>query len=248
MQLMYVDESGDPGHHIQSSPHFILSGLVIDQDDWMSILDRLKTFRKHIKNTYGLNQRTEIHASELIRVNKIDEYKKISKTNRINILRDYCTEIPTIFDTAKLINVCIDIRQHPEVDIFQLAWMRLLQRYDNYLKKDAKDMGVVVSDDTESVKLMRLMRKMRIYNPTPSHFSESSYNAPADNIIEDAFARSSHHSYFIQSVDVVAHLLYRKEYPKGSLKKFRIEKQFQKLDPILLKKASKSDPYGIVRK
>ena len=135
---MYVDESGDPGNHIHSSPHFILSGLVIDQGDWMTFLNRLKTFRKHIKNTYGLNQRTEIHASELIRVQCLKEYKKISKTNRINILRDYCTEIPNIFDTAKLINVCIDISQHPGVDVFRLAWQRLLQRYDIFLKKDAK--------------------------------------------------------------------------------------------------------------
>jgi len=248
MQLMYVDESGDPGDHIYSSPHFILSGLVIDQGDWMTFLDRLKTFRKHIKNTYGLNQRTEIHSSELIRVNKIEEYKKISKSGRINILRDYCTQIPTIFDTAKLINVCIDISQHAGIDIFQLAWQRLIQRYDTYLKRDAKDLGIVVSDDTDSVKLQQLMRKMRIYNPTPSHFSSSAYNAPADNIVEDAFGRSSHHSYFIQSVDVVAHVLYRKEYPKGSLKKYGLEKQFHKFSPILLKKASKSDPYGIVRK
>lgn len=104
-----------------------------------------------------------------------------------------------------------------------------------------------MSDDTDSIKLMRLLRKMRIYNPTPSHFS-GSYNAPADNIIEDVIARSSHHSYFIQSVDVVAQLLYRKEYPKGSLKKFGLEKKFLKLDPVLLKKASSSDPHGIVRK
>ncbi len=206
MQLMYVDESGDPGDHVHSSPHFILSGLVIDQGDWMSFLDCLKKFRKHIKNTYGLNQRTEIHASELIRVNQMKEYKIIHKTGRINILRDYCSEIPKIFDTAKLINVCIDISKHPNTDIFQLAWQRLLQRYDIYLKKDAKDLGVVIADDTDSIKLMNLMRKMRIYNPTPSHFTGSAYNAPADNIIEDAFARSSHHSYFIQTVDIIAHL------------------------------------------
>ncbi len=100
---------------------------------------------------------------------------------------------------------------------------------------------------TDSLKLMALQRKMRIYNPTPSHFSEP-YNAPIDNVIEDTFSRSSYHSYFLQSVDLVAHLLYRKEYPKGSLKKFGIEHLFEKLEPILLKQASRSDEFGIVRK
>jgi hypothetical protein len=38
------------------------------------------------------------------------------------------------------------------------------------------------------------------------------------------------------------------EYPKGSLKKFGLEHQFKKLEPILLKQASKNDEFGIVRK
>lgn len=248
MYILYVDESGDSGNHPNSSPHFILSGLIINQDDWIKYLDRLKTFRKSIKATYNLNQRTEIHAAELIRVKNIEEYKKLTKTQRINILRDYCTQIPLIFDTAQIINVCIKIDEHSDKDIFELAWSRLIQRFDTFLKKDAKDKGIIVADDTESKKLMQLQRKMRVYNPVTSHYKEGSYNTPIDNIIEDTFARNSQHSYFIQTVDVVAHLLYRKEFPKGSLKKFSLEHQFAKLEPILLKKASKNDPFGIVRK
>ena len=101
-----------------------------------------------------------------------------------------------------------------------MAWSRLLQRYDTYLKKEAKDKGIVIVDDTDSIKLQSLQRKMRVYNPLPSHYSNNSYNSPIDNIIEDPFSRNSNQSYFIQTVDVIAHLLYRKEYPKGSLKKF----------------------------
>lgn len=245
---MYVDESGDPGIDKYSSPHFILSGLIVHQDEWDKYLSKLKTFRKSLKEKYQLNQRSEIHATELIRVNKMLEYKSISKTQRINILKDYCTEIPHIFDTATVINICIQIDEHQEKDIFNLAWSRLIQRFDTFLKKGSKDKGVIVADDTQSNKLMSLQRKMRIYNPTPSNFDSGNYNAPIDNIIEDTFSRSSHHSYFIQTVDVIAHLLYRKEFPKGSLKKFGLEKQFQKLEPILLKQASKSDEFGIVRK
>jgi hypothetical protein len=247
MYIMYVDESGDTGKAEHSSPHFILSGLVISQMHWEQYLGRLKDFRKHLKKTYGLNQRTEIHASELIRVNELKEYKDIRKTGRINILREYCSQIPNIFDNAKIINVCIKIADHPDEDIFNLAWGRLLQRYDTYLKKDCKDLGIIIADDTESNKLMTLQRKMRVYNPVPSHYS-GFYNAPISQIIEDTFSRASHHSYFIQTVDVVAHLLYRKEYPKGSLKKYGLEKQFEKLAPILLKKASANDELGIVRK
>lgn len=248
MYIMYVDESGDPGTHPNSSPHFILSGLIVSQNDWDKYLVRLKEFRKSIKSKYGLNQRTEIHASELIRVNKLEEYKKISKSQRINIIKDYCSQMPMIFDSASVINICIRIEDHPDHDIFNLAWSRLFQRYDTFLKKKANDKGIIVADDTDSLKLMSLQRKMRLYNPIPSHFSDTSYNAPIDSILEDIFSRSSHHSYFIQSVDLIAHCLYRKEYPKGSLRKYGLENQFQKFEPLLLKEACKSDEYGIVRK
>ncbi len=244
---MYVDESGDPGTKGHASPHFILSGLVINQDDWDKYLNRLKMFRKSIKDKYGLNQRTEIHTAELIRINKIEAYKKIRKSNRINIIKDYCSQMPLIFDSAKIINICIDKKEHRDRDIFELAWSRLLQRFDTYLKKSVKDKGIVVADDTDSTKLRVLQRKMRVYNPITSHY-HGYYNAPIDNIIEDGFMRDSQHSYFIQSVDLVAHILYRKEYPKGSLKKFGLEYQFNKLENILLKRASSNDEYGVVRK
>ena len=247
MYIKYVDESGDPGTHPLSSPHFILSGLIVHKNDWEKYLNRLKAFRKSLKAKYGLNQRTELHTAELIRIKKIVEYKKINKSNRLNIIRDYCAEMPLIFDTAKVINVSIKISEHPGVDIFNLSWSRLLQRFDTFLKKVGNDKGIVVADDTDSLKLMSLQRKMRLYNPTPSHYT-GTYNAPIDSIIEDIFSRSSHHSYFLQSVDVVAHTLYRMEYPKGSLKKFGLEHQFKKLEPILLKQASKNDEFGIVRK
>lgn len=247
MHILYVDESGDPGRHKHSSPHFILSGLIVSQEDWSMHLNRLKTFRKSIYNTYGLNQRLEIHASELIRVNKLKAYNKIRKTQRINILKDFASQIPIIFSNAKVINICLKIEEHPKRDIFELAWSRLLQRYDTYLKKEVNDKGIVIVDDTDSIKLQNIQRKMRIYNPIPSHYTEGTYNAPINNILEDPFSRNSNQSYFIQTVDVIAHLLYRKEYPKGSLKKYGLEYQFNKLKPILLRKASKSDSLGIVR-
>jgi hypothetical protein len=248
MHIMYVDESGDPGIHKYGSPYFILSGLVVSQDEWQKYLERLKLFRKSLKTRFGLLLKEEIHASELIRIKKNQAYKKIRKTERINILKDYCRQIPIIFNTAKLINICLEKKDYSTSEEVQLtAWNRLIQRFDTYLKKVVNDKGIIISDDTDGYKIMSLLRKMRVYNPVPSHFG-AFYNSPTDSIIEDIFQRSSHHSYFIQTIDVVAHLLYRKEYPKGSLKKYGLEKMFENLEPILLKEASKGDSLGIVRK
>ncbi|MBL7913209.1 MAG: DUF3800 domain-containing protein [Bacteroidia bacterium] len=249
MHLLYVDESGDPGISQYSSKHFILTGLIVSQDNWDKNLRNLKEFRKALKANYGFNQRTEIHANELIRISGNEDYKKFTKTQRIGILKEYARQIPIIFNDSKFINICIDKSQHKShTEIINLAWGRLIERYDTYLKKVAKDNGVIISDDTDGKKVMQLLRKMRIYNPVKSHFYDGPYNAPSDNIIEDVFQRNSKDSYFIQTVDVVTQLLYRKEYPKGSLKKYGLERQFDLLHPVLLLEASRNDPFGIVRK
>lgn len=248
MYLMYVDESGDPGISQYSSPHYILSGLIINLYNWDVYLDRLKKFRKYIKDKYGLPQSVEIHAAELIRINKLTEYAKISKSDRVYILKEYCDQIPLIFDSAKILNVCIDKSTYQfEEGIQVLAWGRLVQAYDAFLKEKAKDKGIIVSDETDGHKVMNKLRKIRVYNPSQSA-SGGLHDAPVTNIVEDLFQRASHHSFFIQTVDIVSHCLYRQEFPKGSLSKYRMHWQFQKLESVLLKEASKDDKYGIIRK
>ncbi len=248
MHILYVDESGDPGIHQYGSPYFILSGLIVSQENWQTYLDRLKVFRTALKNRYGLNVREEIHASELIRINKLKAYRAIKKSDRIEILKACCDQLPIIFDTAKVVNICLTKNNFSTAEDVQLtAWNRLIQRFDTYLKKDVMDKGIIISDDTDGIKISRFLRKMRIYSPVSSHFG-GFYNSPVNNIIEDLFQRTSSHSYFIQVVDVISHVLYRKEHVKGSLRKFQLEKQFDKFDPILLKKAAKNDPLGVVRK
>lgn len=249
MHIMYVDESGDPGLNTYSSKHFLLNGLIVPQDDWQKYLGRLKAFRKSLKESYGLNQRTEIHASELIRINKLEEYKKIRKTDRIKILELYSEQIPVIFDKARVISVFFDKANFTgKQDVQEIAWNRLIQRFDNFLKMSVNDKGIIIADDTESKKIIRLLRKMRVYNPILRREQGEAINHPTDNVLEDLFERNSKDSYFIQTVDVLAHLLYRREIVKGSLRKYRLEQYFDNVEPILLKEACKNDDFGIVRK
>jgi hypothetical protein len=97
---------------------------------------------------------------------------------------------------------------------------------------------MIVCDDSDETLIRSLLRKMRVYNPVPSWFNSDYFNKPTDNIIEDIFSRRSNLSYFVQAVDFIAHFLYRKEYPKGSLKKHRVEKAFESLETILFKAAT----------
>ncbi len=159
------------------------------------------------------------------------------------------SNLPTIAPSVKIINICLD-KKEVELGGYknynELAWNRLIQRYDRYLKVEG-DLGIVVPDDTDETMIRNLMRKMRVYNPVTSHYG-GTYQAVTDSIIEDPFMRDSKHSYLVQIADVVSHLLFRKEYPKGSLKKYGLHLYFDSLEPILLKEASREDSLGVVRK
>jgi hypothetical protein len=249
---MYVDESGDSGAYVPgptpNSKHYILSGLIIHQNDWLISLDGLKSFRRRIRTTLGLNSRVELHASELVRIQNNEAYRRIKKYHRIEILKRFLLEIPAVCNNSRVINICLRKTElSSETDIQILSWSRLIQRFDTFLKKTGKDNGVIISDATEEKDIRQLLRRMRIYNSVPSHFG-GYYAAPTDNILEDPFMRNSKHSYFIQAADAIAYSLYRREYPKGSLKKYQIERFFDFLEPILLTEANRSDPRGIVRK
>ncbi len=270
MYIMYVDESGDPGPYNGkddgNSRHFILSGLIIPIKAWNESFRQLKDSRRRIRQSYGLAMREELHAAELVRINKIIAYRQIKKADRIAILISFLREMPSILAYAKVINICLDKEKiakkdgdspdskihardidSPDPKIKTLAWSRLIQRFDNFLKKADGSQGILVADGMEDTEIRALLRKMRVYNWMPSHYGKP-YNRPVEHVIEDPFHRDSKHSYFTQAADVIAHSLYRMEYPKGSLQKFGLDRGFRYLEPILLKEASSGDPLGIVRK
>lgn len=101
-------------------------------------------------------------------------------------------------------------------------------------------------------KLTLLLRRMRRFNPIPSTLEHRAAGAnPYRNltltrVVEDPTFRDSAHSYFIQAVDVTAFLLYQTFAPNAYMKKKSARNYFNRLDPILCKFASSTDPRGIV--
>jgi hypothetical protein len=252
MYILYVDESGDPGswqgRADGNSKHFILSGIIIPMVEWNGLFENIKGFRRQLRTDFGLAMRIELHASELIRIGSIDAYRDIHKSDRLRILQRTARELPTLLPMARIINVCLDKMTSGVHDVKETAWTRMLTRYNTFLQKSVGGAsGIVVADGIEDPHIRLLARKLHVYNPTPSH-TGGYYNYPLVQVLEDPFHRDSRNSYFTQIADVVAHLLYRREYPKGSLRKFGIERLFEQIEPLLLKEASKSDPLGVVRK
>lgn len=250
---MYVDESGDCG--IMNSPtrYFVLTGLVVHELRWKAYLDTFVGFRRRMKQQFGIRLREEIHAGDFI--SRPGALVRIKRNDRLALLRVFTDQLASMLDFSE-INVVVDKEgKAPQYDVFEAAWKALIQRFENTLARrnfsgpqNPDERGMLFPDDTDRKKLTLVLRKMRRYNPIPnsSEYGLGSRNILMANVIEDPNFRDSEHSYFIQAADLAAFLLYQHLAPSAYMKKKSGQNYFLRLDPILCKVASSSNPYGIV--
>ena len=253
MYLMYVDESGDVGMAGSPTRYFCLSGLVVHELRWRELMERLVDFRRRMKTKYGLGVRDEIHAAEFIRGN---EGKSLRRHERLQLLKIFADELSGI-DFISATNVVLDkSTKAADFLVFEHAWRALFQRFENTINyhnfpgpRNSDDKGMVICDNTDGGKLTRLMRKMGAYNPIPNQmgFGPGTRNIPIKTVIEDPYLRDSKDSLIIQASDLIAYLLYQYHAPNAYFRKKSESKLFENLEPILNKRASPRQPFGIVR-
>ncbi len=251
MYLMYVDESGDTGLANSPTKYFILSGIVLHELRWRDYFDQLVDFRKRMLNTFGLHLREEIHSAQFI--TNPGNFARIRKCDRLTILRDFSNELATMTD-LNVINIIVNkTNKTSNYDVFGMAWKVLLQRFENTMSyrnfrgpANADNKGILITDDTDVKKLTTLIRQIRRYNPIPNSLRDGYRNLTTKFIIEDPNFRDSKDSYFIQAADLVAYLLFQFYCPNAYMRKKSGKNYFQRLDPILCKVTSRSDPLGIV--
>jgi len=156
-----------------------------------------------------------------------------------------------------VISVLVDKQtKPPEYDVFENAWRALIQRFENTVQREnfsgprnADDRGLLICDNTDGKKLVRLVRKMNIYNPVPNQpqFGGGYRNLALQVLIEDPVFRDSEWSQFIQAADVCAYLLYQFACPSSYMRQKGGRNYFKRLMPILCLAAASNDPLGIVK-
>jgi hypothetical protein len=88
---------------------------------------------------------------------------------------------------------------------------------------------------------------LRRFNPVPNIGGIGSRPILLKTIVEDPVHRNSLHSYFIQLADVNSYMLTQQEKPNKYVRNKGGRTFFARLDPVLCKWASRTDPQGIVR-
>jgi hypothetical protein len=237
MYLMYVDESGDPGKISSPTDFFILSAIVVHESFWLKYLNDAVSFRRYLKKTKQLLMKEEIHSAEFIsQRSKLKNIK--SRNNGLDILKQ---TIKWLSGRNYLSVITIYVDKSKYDDPFEAAWRGLMQRFENTLSHQNfpnsafnKDLGVIVSDNTDGEKLTRLLRKMRKINFVPSMFSGSpARNLPIKFIIKDPVFRESAESYLIQFVDVVAYFARQYFKPNKYIRQKAAKNYYSNLAPIL---------------
>lgn len=252
MYLMYVDESGDAGLINSPTRYFVLTGLVVHELRWKEVLDHLIAFRRYARQQYGVKLREEIHAAALI--NNPGPLARIRRHDRLALIRDFADALASAPD-VNFVNVVVDKQgKSLSYGIFENAWRALIQRFENTIAhrnfpgpNNPSDLAMLFPDNTDNRRLQALLRQLRAYNPIPNRGGGGYRNLPMMRMIEDPNFRDSEHSYFIQSVDLAAFLLYQRLAPNGYMRKKSGQNYFLRLEPVLCKVASPRDPHGIVR-
>lgn len=251
MYLMYVDESGDVGLNNSPTNYFILSAIVIHELRWKATLESLHNFRKHLRDSKGLKLREEIHCNELI--NKPGDLIRIKRNDRLDIIKQCIDWIGNQPD-LNLFSVAINKKGRRD-DIFELAWKTLIMRFENTISNknfrgpsNPDDRGIVLSDNTEGIKLRSLIRKMRHYNPIPNakEYGHGYRLVPVETVIEDPVLRDSKYSFLHQMVDVLAYCVRQKYEPNNYMKKKGGHNYYKRPVNSIVKQVTSRNPYGIV--
>jgi Protein of unknown function (DUF3800) len=179
---------------------------------------------------------------------------RIPKHHRLEILRRYADKLASMPDLSLICGV-VDKHGKPlTYDVFEAAWRALIQRFENTLAyrnfpgpRNPDDKGMLFPDRSDEKKLNALLRRMRAYNPVPNQAGNGFRNLQIRSVVEDASFRDSAQSYFIQSVDVAAYLLYQHLAPSAYVKKKSGQNYFGRLAPIVCNHAAPRDPLHVVR-
>ncbi|MEM1095784.1 MAG: DUF3800 domain-containing protein [Bacteroidota bacterium] len=264
MYLAYYDESGDDGYPQYAAPLFVLSAVYLHESDWRSAFDAIREFRRNLKDSYGIPVKTEIHTKQLVLNKKPYRRLGLSDSQRLEVISAICRLIE--FLPISVVNVTIDKPKIPNprggnvrpYKVLDRALTYSLQRIENDLSRNAKgNMFFMITDEGRVGKMRTTARAIRAFNYIPSMFTSASYRRDIKLLIEDPIPKRSNESYFIQLSDTIAYIVYNHkllQLGRGQLHN-RTPSQvtattfkdwLDMMGESLNKKASSSDPYGIV--
>jgi Protein of unknown function (DUF3800) len=214
--LAYVDESGNTGPLTTrgASQTYTLGSVLIHADRWPAAFEELLSFRRRLKEKFGLPLRSEIKANYL-RHNSGDlRSLALGPGARYIMYRAHLRMLQHL--PARAFAIVVDKRttKASPSGYFDIAWEALLQRLERTSNHEQATF-TVVHDEGENDAIRKWVRRARRYLTAGSAFGSGSLQMAAGLLVDDPTPRRSHHSYFIQLTDLVAYAAFRAHIPPG---------------------------------
>jgi len=246
--LAYTDESGDSGFENSPTKHLVISCVLIYELEWQATLERLIALRQELKKKHGIPVRSELKAEHLIYGRGSLKGLNLKRHERISIyesLLDFeagSLDIQTFaiaIAKEKIISQAIN-------DPRKRAWEYLMQRLDNFCKKqDPPDRVILLPDEGHGPLVRTIMRKARKFQKIKGLYG-GELDIPARYLIEDPLEKKSSESYFTQVADWNAYAAHR--YKEVDPNKKAPADLWDRLNGVLLHDVNKETggPPGIV--
>lgn len=245
MYLLFVDESGTPPPiKSKTSGYFVMAGLIIPENRWAGMRDKLTGLKRRRK------YRGEIKWRYFAPSNKDDENpmkgwsmeeKNAMRADVFSIITDTksCKIIAGISESYAAYNLgnC-----NSQDDLYFMTYKPVTERFQYFMQDINKEagtdsMGIIVADhrgrgDDDSMR----HRHERLVH------SSGGYTSTYKNLIEGLFFSPSHMSIGIQLVDMVAGAIWRAQ-------SFGDRTWFDVIRPSIrsCSRTGKIDGFGIVR-
>jgi hypothetical protein len=215
LYLAYMDESGDPGPR-SAVPTYTVAAVLIHAREWVAEFERLLTFRRYLRDQFGLKLRTEVKGSELAK--GTGPWAGLGLPDRIRkrIYRSFMRfegRGQTIKTYAVVINKS-DPRTNTTDTARERAWRYALQRIQSFAS-NAKETVMLLPDSGQYFWLRALARQMRRISFVGSfyHPGQTLRRDLLEVLIDDPVERNSAESFFIQLADLNAYAAYRNRRP-----------------------------------
>lgn len=235
---MYIDDSKD-----HATGACVYSALAITDATWRENFGIIKALRRSLKQSDGINITKEFHATDFVGGRGRLGDRVVYKGRRAEIFKEVLTTTASLKSVGLFNGIAASKKD--EAVVFERVLNRISKTLEDHY-------AILFCDEGKETEYTRLCRRMAVHNPIPSAFGtwdsgETTKNIPITNILEDPVFKESSQSYFVQIADFCAYALLRKERPIASKTKYGLDKAFDLLDPILVKKATKKDPQGVLR-
>jgi len=217
MYLAYVDESGDP---TGTSKTYSLGCVLVPGDAWPETFDRLISYRRFLRERFGVPVRAELRANDLLRNKGAFETLALPEGMRHVIYRQTLRMHPKI--GLKTFAVVIRKKELAERDAAlnarDVAWDYLLQRLRQVSVHPPPGPTTILlaHDEGEGPIVRKLARRARRAGTAGSAFGTGSLSVPFSKLVDDPVPKNSAQSYFIQLADLAAYAAFRRLYPPPS--------------------------------